>query len=670
MYKVLGIPYCNGMSGGSRSVPAVVSLSAYLNFEASRGRNAIPARREPARTHGSSFPGYILTSMLAGLATSMAAASDGVSRCGPSALLVEPDTGRLLVLCEKSDSILRFDPQTAQIEVQEKIGKKPFAACAHPDRKRLFITCRGGQEVDELDAVSLHVLRRFPLRGDPTGVEVSGDGRRLFVGVHSLDQVAVFELETGAELKRLAVGNGPEMLRRSPTDGRIYVTNLLPDAPRMDEPCLNEVTVIDESTAQVVERVILENANAARGIAFTADGRMAIAAITRPKNLVPMVQVARGWMITNGFAVLFPESDRPPLQLLIDLPNLAFADTYSVAMTPDDRKFYLTCAGADAVVAVNMEELRQVAEEVLAERIPRPADNLGLSRRYVSARIPVGTNPRALAVSSDGHWLYVANRLDDSISVIDTNADHVVRTMVIGEASPPDQLLHGERLFNSAARTFQTQFSCASCHPDEGFDALQYDMEPDGVGTAIIDNRNMRAIAGTGPFKWTGGNPDIATQCGVRTAKWIVRTGWLSSAEVVDLATYIESIEAVANPYRSPDGVLTPAQKRGRVLFERSTTNRGEPIPEKSRCNYCHRGPKFTNGESFDVGTKARHDTTSRFDTAHLTNIFESGPYLHDGRAPTLEEIWTKYNLKDEHGISNDWTKEQLNDLVEYLKSL
>ena len=63
-------------------------------------------------------------------------------------------------------------------------------------------------------------------------------------------------------------------------------------------------------------------------------------------------------------------------------------------------------------------------------------------------------------------------------------------------------------------------------------------------------------------------------------------------------------------------------------------------------------------------------DSKAEFDTAHLTNIFESAPFLHDGRAATLEEIWTIHNPGDRHGISSDWTKRQLNDLVEYLKSL
>ena len=175
-------------------------------------------------------------------------------------------------------------------------------------------------------------------------------------------------------------------------------------------------------------------------------------------------------------------------------------------------------------------------------------------------------------------------------------------------------------------------------------DGLQYDVETDGLGENIEDNRNLRGVAGTAPFKWVGSNPDISTQCGTRTAKWIMRTGWLNSMEVVDLAAHIRSLTPVANPYRSPDRMLTSAQRRGKELFERTTTNDGKPIAQRNRCDFCHSGERFTNGQTSNVGTKAPSDWESAFDSAHLINIFESSPYLHDGRAATLEEIWTKFN--------------------------
>jgi cytochrome c peroxidase len=52
-----------------------------------------------------------------------------------------------------------------------------------------------------------------------------------------------------------------------------------------------------------------------------------------------------------------------------------------------------------------------------------------------------------------------------------------------------------------------------------------------------------------------------------------------------------------------------------------------------------------------------------------LTGIALTAPYLHDGSARSLEEIWTVYNPADKHGRTNDLTKDELNDLIEYLRT-
>ncbi len=106
------------------------------------------------------------------------------------------------------------------------------------------------------------------------------------------------------------------------------------------------------------------------------------------------------------------------------------------------------------------------------------------------------------------------------------------------------------------------------------------------------------------------------------------------------------------------------------ILFERTRTNDGREIPDEGRCVYCHFPPYFTDRQQRDVGTKQALDTISKFDVPHLNNIYDSAPYLHNGMANTLEEIWTVHNPYDKHGVTNDMTKDQLNDLIEYLKTL
>jgi len=70
------------------------------------------------------------------------------------------------------------------------------------------------------------------------------------------------------------------------------------------------------------------------------------------------------------------------------------------------------------------------------------------------------------------------------------------------------------------------------------------------------------------------------------------------------------------------------------------------------------------------VDSKASHDVDGAFDTPQLNNIQLGAPYLHDGRCYSLEEIWTRFNPDDTHGQTNDMTKDMLNDLIEYLRTL
>jgi cytochrome c peroxidase len=105
-------------------------------------------------------------------------------------------------------------------------------------------------------------------------------------------------------------------------------------------------------------------------------------------------------------------------------------------------------------------------------------------------------------------------------------------------------------------------------------------------------------------------------------------------------------------------------------MFERTETADGREIPLELRCATCHFPPYYTDRRVHNVGTRQPDDRGGKFDTPHLSNIYDSAPYLHNGMASTLEEIWTVYNPNDEHGVTNDMTKDQLNDLIEYLKTL
>jgi hypothetical protein len=202
------------------------------------------------------------------------------------------------------------------------------------------------------------------------------------------------------------------------------------------------------------------------------------------------------------------------------------------------------------------------------------------------------------------------------------------------------------------------------------FDGASWDLEPDGFGKDIVDNRLLEDIKDTAPYKWNGGNPDLETECGPRTEKFFFRSQSYSREELGDLVAFIKAMPLRPNRYRLPNGELTPAQDRGKAIFERTRGKNGQPIPENNQCPVCHSGPHYTNQQLADVGSGKWTDRSPLFDVPQLSNIALTAPYLHDGSAKSLEEIWTVFNPKDTHGLTNDLQKDELNDLIEYLKTL
>ena len=363
---------------------------------------------------------------------------------------------------------------------------------------------------------------------------------------------------------------------------------------------------------------------------------------------------------------LFGDDVGGTVQIPIDELDRYYALPWGVAITPDKSKIFLTTAGSQSVTAIDVSRLLKTVRT----RRQSFANDLSASAEYVAARIPVGHNPRGVALSPDGKRLYVANRLDDTLSVIDTETQKVTSTIDLGGPKSIDALRRGERLFYTADFAFQGQFGCSNCHLDATIDGLQWDLEPDGFGKDIVDNRSLENLAGTEPFKWNGGNADMPTECGPRTEKFFFRSQSFTQQQLTDLVTFVYSLPYRPNRYRLANGELTPAQERGKAIFERTATKRGAAIADANQCAYCHSGPKYTNQKQIDAGTGKLTDRSPVIDVPQLSNVAYSAPYLHDGSAKSLEEIWTVYNPKDTHGVTNDLTKDELNDLVEYLKTL
>jgi len=587
----------------------------------------------------------------------------------PIEMALSPDGHLLYVVCQASDELRVVELASGKIVSTVSLGHVPRGIVLSPDGRHIYVTNAWSDTVSLIDATTLRVVRTLPTGFEPTGIVCDRSGVTLYIANRLSSDISVIDVNTGQEIKRLLAGRGASYLALSADGKWIYGTHIYPNAGAFRTQPNSEITVIDTARQAVVERKRLNNVAGVFHVALSVDGKLGVAAQLRPKNLIPLAHVEHGWAFGDSLS-LFGDDVGGTVQVPIDELDRYYALPWGVAITPDKSKMFVTTAGSESVTVIDVRKLLDFAHTRRQPLTSNLANDLSASANYVTARIPVGRNPRGALLSPDGTRLYVANRLDDNISVIDTSSVEVISTIDLGGPKTVNALRRGEQLFFTADYAFQGQFGCANCHLDATIDGLQWDLEPDGFGKDIVDNRSLENLAGTEPFKWNGSNPDMPTECGPRTEKFFYRSQSYNPQELTDLVTFVYSLPYRPNRYRLANGELTPAQERGKAIFERTKYKNGHPIPEKNQCAYCHSGPKYTNQQQVDVGTGKSTDRSPVIDVPQLPNVAYSAPYLHDGSARSLEEIWTVFNPKDTHGVSNDLTKDELNDLIEYLKTL
>ncbi len=595
----------------------------------------------------------------------------------PIQLLLSEDGRRLYVACEGTNEILIVDTGAGSVVGSVSVGKLPFGMALGSGKKILYVSNRWDNTVSVVDLETLREVRRFPVGDDPHALFLDRSGARLYVTNLGTDDLSIVDTESGSEVKRLTMGKAPFDLAPSPDGRTLYASNQYTNPVPFRTPSILELTVVDAELQLVRERKELFSTIIGQGIAVSPDGRFVATALEITKNLIPQTQIYQGWMVTYGFALTETRARGRIAYLLIDEPNRYYADPYGIGFSPDGRRLYVVSSGANALTVVDMDrvyELLEVREGEIGvsdETIHRYARHLGISSEYVLARIPTGSNPKDLVVSPDGRTVYVADRLADQITVIDTESLQARDPIDLGGPGVVTTLRRGARLFNFASISFHRQLSCATCHPEEHVDGLVYDIAADGgMGRNLVDNRSLRGIAETAPFKWSGKNPTLARQEGPRAAQLFFRTHGFEGNEREAVVQFLESIPLRPNRFREEGKRLNEFQRLGKRLYERAYDNQGRYIPVANRCVTCHPPPHGTDGRKHDVGSKGGHDWSGRFDSCGLTNIHTEPPFMHDGRCYSLEEIWTVFNPDETHGVTNDMTKDQLNALIEYVKTL
>jgi len=203
----------------------------------------------------------------------------------------------------------------------------------------------------------------------------------LLVANRTGGSVSFIDLTTGIEVARVPIGPViPHEVHVSP-DGRLALTTEY--GPESHHG--RHVVVIDVATASVVGRIDLGPNSRPHTALFLPDGRRAVATMQNSDQLA-----------------------------LIDLDTLSVMRTYPtggreghmVRLSPDGSRAYVTSRGAEGTLSV-----------------------IFLEEEWAPVVIETGLGAEGLDVTADGREIWVANRSETSISVVDAESLAVVATL-------------------------------------------------------------------------------------------------------------------------------------------------------------------------------------------------------------------------------------------------
>ncbi|PKN12074.1 MAG: hypothetical protein CVU69_09015 [Deltaproteobacteria bacterium HGW-Deltaproteobacteria-4] len=266
------------------------------------------------------------------------------------------------------------------------VGNAPIGVAVTPDGSQVYVANRGSDSVSVIEAVSNVVVATIPVGSQPQGVAVSPDGSKAFVAHYGnpalgartyLSEINTGDYSVTKTIETSAQAIQPFAVITNPAGTRIYISNNLSDS----------VSIVNATTFTLASEVFV--GDYPMGMAITPDGSKLLVA-NNGGNSVAVINTA-----DNSVAFIAMMTGAAPWGVTIN-PN---------GLTAYVTNAYLPEQAIDAVAVIN------------------------LTTNEITTSIAVGNNPRGIEINSDGTFVYAANRLSETVSVIDTALNEVVKTI-------------------------------------------------------------------------------------------------------------------------------------------------------------------------------------------------------------------------------------------------
>lgn len=320
----------------------------------------------------------------------------------------------------------------AKNQVPPAPGPKESAQEAAPIvAKSVYYTANEGGGITRIDAVTNTVIDTIPVDGTLHNVQVSPDGKVLGAtflpkmeghGAMEINGFALFfDTVTNNLIKKVEVGGHPAHIVFTQDGKYALVTN--------NES--NNVTVIDGKTYNVVQNV--PTGKGPHGFRISQDSKTAYIA-NMGEDTVSVIDITAlketkkinvgKTPVTAGIT-----KDGKTLAVTLNAENmLAIVD-----LATDKVEKIPVGQGPAQVFIQTDDKFALVANQGTKQQPSNTMSKVDLASKKVVATIEAGKGAHGLVTSNDNKFVYVTNMYENTVSVIDNNANKMIGTVAVGE---------------------------------------------------------------------------------------------------------------------------------------------------------------------------------------------------------------------------------------------
>jgi YVTN family beta-propeller protein len=183
--------------------------------------------------------------------------------------------GKVYFTCEVNRLIARYDPAADKVDWVMGTGQDAtHMLVATSDGKKIYTANIRSNTVTAFDSTTppLKVIQ-IPVGNQPEGIDLSPDGKELWVGQNGDGKISILDTETNKTKDTVNVGGVPIRVKFTPDGKRVLVSN----------PQSGELIVYDAASRKETKRIAVGETPV--GILVTPDGKRAFVATMQSGNV-------------------------------------------------------------------------------------------------------------------------------------------------------------------------------------------------------------------------------------------------------------------------------------------------------------------------------------------------------------------------------------------------